>query len=45
VELREAKKAEKEEIATICGAQAKSDKEMRELRAQFGREQAKNRKR
>jgi hypothetical protein len=39
VDLREANKAQKEEILSLGRAQAKSDKEMSELRAQFAREQ------
>jgi FtsZ-binding cell division protein ZapB len=39
VELREANKVQKEEIGTIRSAQANSDKEMTELRAEFVREQ------
>jgi hypothetical protein len=39
VDLREANKAQKKEIGALGRAQAKSDKEMSEFRAQFAREQ------
>jgi hypothetical protein len=40
VDLLETNKAQKKEIATLGRAQARSDKEMSELRVQFAREQA-----
>jgi hypothetical protein len=39
VDLREANRAQEEEIGALGRAQAKSDKEMSEFRAQFAREQ------
>jgi len=45
VDLREANRAQKQEINALSHAQAKSDREMSELRAQYTQLQAKSRDR